>query len=351
MEDLSDNDHYLRIISDINTRWNSSYLAWKRLEKIRDCIDVMVITMSRDQDPITRKDGRRLSKINLNEEEWDAIKQLIIVLEPFASGTQLLEGSKYATISFIYDAITEIKSGVYNTHDTQNECIDLTDHATVFDDDIGIEDPDDDDEIDDRPRRRKILINTPQDCNDLIEKVRFALYTAINHYWCVPQDEGMIATLLDPRCKSLNFANESQKNQTKALLREIYNEKKQELGVIQQQISETPANPLLQNMFANRRRRERQDEIEQYMMIEEIDVNTCPFKWWASQSSRFPILSQLAKKYLAIPASSAASERLFSDAGNVMTARRINLLPSTFEHLIFCKRNWHLVGRIFPESE
>ena len=189
-----------------------------------------------------------------------------------------------------------------------------------------------------------------QDCKNLIEKVRFALYTAINHYWCVPQDEGMIATLLDPRCKSLNFANESQKNQTKAILREIYNEKKQELGVIQQ-ISETPTvNPLLQNMFTNCRHRERQDEVETYMIIEEIDVNTCPFKWWASQKSRFPILSQLAKRYLAILATSAASERLFSDGGNVMTVTRTNLLPSTFEHLIFCKQNWHLVGSIFPES-
>ena len=98
MEDLSENDHYLWLIFDINTRWNLSYFAWKRLEKIRDCIDVMVITMSRDQDPITRKDGRRLSKINLNEEECDAIKQLIKVLGPFASGSQLLEESKYSLL-------------------------------------------------------------------------------------------------------------------------------------------------------------------------------------------------------------------------------------------------------------
>ena len=61
--------------------------------------------------------------------------------------------------------------------------------------------------------------------------------------------------------------------------------------------------------------------------------------------------TELAKKYLAIPATLAASERLFSDAGNVMTVRRTNLLPSTFEHLIFCKRNWRIIGRIFPESE
>jgi len=112
-----------------------------------------------------------------------------------------------------------------------------------------------------------------------------------------------------------------------------------------------PNNPLLQNIFANHHHHyhERQDKIEDYMMIKEIDVNTCPFKWWVSQSSHFLILSQLVRKYLAILTSSAASERLFSDVRNVMTAKQINLLLSIFEHLIFCKQNWHLIGRIFSE--
>ena len=92
------------------------------------------------------------------------------------------------------------------------ENIDLSNLTTVFDDDIGIEDPDDNDEIDDYPKRRKILINTPQDCKDLIEKVKSALYIVMNEYWNIPQSEGMIATFLDPRCKSLSFANELQKD-------------------------------------------------------------------------------------------------------------------------------------------
>ncbi|GET04177.1 hypothetical protein RCL_jg24505.t1 [Rhizophagus clarus] len=70
------------------------------------------------------------------------------------------------------------------------------------------------------------------------------------------------------RCKSLNFASESQKNQTKALIREIYNEKRQDLDSIQQQQSPSPNNSinlLLENIFANRHRRERYDEIEEYI--------------------------------------------------------------------------------------
>ena len=231
--------------------------------------------MSRDPDPTTRNDGKRLSKINLTENEWVGIKQLIKVLEPFASGTELLEGSKYATISFMNDAITVIKDGIFGTGLITPEDIDLTNPTTVFDDDIGIEDPDDDDEIEDYPKRRKIAINTPQNCNNLVENVKSALYIAMDHYWDVPQDEGMIATFLDPRCKSLSFATESQRNRTKTLLKKIYNEKRQDSGIIQQQKkSQSPVNSLLRNIFANRYHHERQNEIEEYMMIEETNMNT-----------------------------------------------------------------------------
>ena len=75
----------------------------------------MSMTILRDIDPATRKDRRRLSEINLTGEEWVAIKQLITVLKPFASGTELLEGNKYVTISFMYNAITEITNGIINS--------------------------------------------------------------------------------------------------------------------------------------------------------------------------------------------------------------------------------------------
>ncbi len=48
----------------------------------------------------------------------------------------------------------------------------------------------------------------------------------MKYYWKVPQDEGLITTFLDPRCKSLDFASESQIIRTKTLLREIYDEAK-----------------------------------------------------------------------------------------------------------------------------
>ena len=49
----------------------------------------------------------------------------------------------------------------------------------------------------------------------------------------------------------------------------------------------------------------------------------------------FPILSQLARKYLAIPATSVVSEHLFSDAGSLISPLRNRLNPTLVTKMLF----------------
>lgn len=303
-----------------------------------------------DSDRQANKDGKRLKKINLTEDEWNAINELISVLEPFAHATEFLGGSKYATVSFMYHAINIVTKNVKPSESDENhETIDLTESDMAFDDDVGYEDADEDDVTDDQSKRRKIKINTPQNCKDLILNVKNALYKSITHYWDIPEDYGLIATLLDPRCKFLSFVSSEICNNIHSKLRLIYNELQLEYGEQEREnYDEHLTNSLLTSMFS--RQYKRGDEVTEYLKIEEISFSECPFNWWCKNENRFPILSKLARKYLAIPATSTPSERLFSDAGNIMTVRRTSLLPSTFEHLLFLKRNWSLVGSIFPEE-
>ncbi|KFY45043.1 hypothetical protein V494_01172 [Pseudogymnoascus sp. VKM F-4513 (FW-928)] len=60
-----------------------------------------------------------------------------------------------------------------------------------------------------------------------------------------------------------------------------------------------------------------------------VDRNTNILKYWQAKQYQYPVISRIARDYLAIPASSAASERIFSVGGDIVTKKRNRLLPST----------------------
>ena len=61
-----------------------------------------------------------------------------------------------------------------------------------------------------------------------------------------------------------------------------------------------------------------------------------------------PNLAKLAKRILAIPCSSAKSERVFSTGGNIVTAKKSLMNPEKVECLITIKENKEqLVGVIW----
>ena len=79
----------------------------------------------------------------------------------------------------------------------------------------------------------------------------------------------------------------------------------------------------------------------------ETDKNLVPFQFWRRPDVRakYPTLSLLAMDILCIPASSAESERVFSEAGFVLSPRRNKLNESTLQAML-CLDNWGKSGLI-----
>ncbi|XP_029958862.1 zinc finger BED domain-containing protein 1-like isoform X2 [Salarias fasciatus] len=64
-----------------------------------------------------------------------------------------------------------------------------------------------------------------------------------------------------------------------------------------------------------------------------------PLNWWKEHECEYPLLSNLAKRYLCIPGTSVSSERVFSTAGDIITAQRSTLSPEHLDQILFLQKN------------
>ena len=82
-----------------------------------------------------------------------------------------------------------------------------------------------------------------------------------------------------------------------------------------------------------------EQEVAQYRAEKQIEQGCDPLAWWKLNCHRFKVLSQLARKFFSVPATSVPSERLFSAAGNIVSAKRASLTPQNVECLVFLNKN------------
>ena len=83
------------------------------------------------------------------------------------------------------------------------------------------------------------------------------------------------------------------------------------------------------------------EELNRYLKEKLLPIQTGGDKemllYWKRNSSAFPHLVELARRYLCSPPGSAASERLFSKAKNVLKLTRPSMKPANMEMNLFLK--------------
>lgn len=80
-------------------------------------------------------------------------------------------------------------------------------------------------------------------------------------------------------------------------------------------------------------------ELTKYKTMGKISMKNDPLEFWRLYRGSLPHLSEVALKYLCVQASSVPSERVFSTAGDTVTAERSRLDPSKVDMVIFLKKN------------
>ncbi|XP_074369976.1 zinc finger BED domain-containing protein RICESLEEPER 2-like [Apium graveolens] len=99
------------------------------------------------------------------------------------------------------------------------------------------------------------------------------------------------------------------------------------------------------DLFISTKKRKKVDfiksEFEHYLdedvwtKAEGFDV----LSWWKLNAPKYPTLACMARDFLAVPASTVASESAFSSSGRLVSPHRNRLHPTTIEALM-CAQSW-----------
>uniref|UniRef100_A0A3P8QXP5 BED-type domain-containing protein n=1 Tax=Astatotilapia calliptera TaxID=8154 RepID=A0A3P8QXP5_ASTCA len=92
------------------------------------------------------------------------------------------------------------------------------------------------------------------------------------------------------------------------------------------------------------------EEVNRYRGVEPVALSEDPLIWWRDHEREYPLLALQAKQYLSIPGTSVPSERVFSTAGDIVTAQRSCLTPQHVDQLLFLQKNLTVSKNILKGS-
>jgi hypothetical protein len=175
----------------------------------------------------------------------------------------------------------------------------------------------------------------------------------IGEYQEIMDRSSTVSAILDPRIKLSAFSNEkeqSAREHIKAIF-ETYQENSNTSSPTRR-TSMSNVNTTRQyftqlrhgaNLQTSSEISSSASELDRYLESQ-IEGEVNPLLWWKSHTVEYPIVSDMAKDYLAIQATSVPSEQAFSVAGNTVTRTRNRLLPETTRACL-CMKSW-IVNKI-----
>ena len=92
------------------------------------------------------------------------------------------------------------------------------------------------------------------------------------------------------------------------------------------------------HMYKRRRTAER-DELQDYLKLPPVTPETDTLQWWKVNAAAYPGLAAMARDYLAIPATGAPVERVFSGGTDLVQPKR-GALGKTIIKICMCLKSW-----------
>jgi len=296
-----------KLLQDVETRWNSSYIMLERLIEQKRAVDLFSV----EQGGIS----------TLSASEWELAERIVHILQPFYAATLELS-SDDSCISIIVPLTVMLLGKLQSTSD---------DHGLL--------------------------------------QLKAALRDCMNRRFAhVKQQPHIIAaTLLDPRFKDAYFTAEEKaaaKTEIVKFLRSVQRgdyvggaSDDQPSTSSQAYEMPTAGNSSMMSLWEAHDNLQLQQtsptdenetiplyeqELTSYLKETRLPRSTDVYAFW--HCSQYASLTPAARKYLSAPPTSVASEQLFSAAGQLDADRRTNLHGHNAEKLLFLAYNIPLFG-------
>ncbi|XP_062872093.1 zinc finger BED domain-containing protein 4-like [Trichomycterus rosablanca] len=290
----------LKMILEVDTRWNSTYLMLERLYNLREPVGAALASLRTEITPPTSL-------------EYEIIKETIQVLGAFQQATIELSGEKWVSASKVIPMLKML------SHTTQNKTKSLTSSMA-----------------------RQLGANLVRRVIDRSLKAEAITVRTM-------------PTLLDPRFKKLGFLSSTKLEEAITRLKgncaEIIRNTPSSTPLQLQEAIQTDQSSdsgdlwhLLDSNVGQSRQNssaivDATIEVDRYLSEVNLPRQEYPLMYWSKHKYIYPHLYKLAQMFLCIPASSVPCERVFSKAGEIVSKKRNRLNPNTVKKLIFLNKN------------
>ncbi|KAA1125416.1 hypothetical protein PGTUg99_050024 [Puccinia graminis f. sp. tritici] len=295
------------LVVDVKTRWNSTYDMLQRALELKDYYDSFC----------QRSDSKKFA---LSSAEWEKVDQLMKFLQPLNDATKLLCSSQYPTLNMslpIYIYLMKQISLVRSTYDASQ------------------------------------LLSAAE---KMIEKLKKYLKSALE------KPAPICAMILDPRIKMLYIEKNASFIQAEVsptfdpdtalsnfkLEAAHFDRSPARCNPTKSQPTKVECSILADIFGGDQVASDLAAEIRNYLAESNEPQKTEVLDYWRRKQSLYPLLAAMARCYLAIPATSAPSERVFSRSKTVIGPHRGSLNPTSIEHLL-CLKDWYrTIGTLDP---
>lgn len=285
------------LVQCCKTRWNSIYLMLDRLLQNRTAI-LNVLT---DR---TVTSLYIAQKLEITESQWLKIEILVSLLKPLFIVTNLFCSENHSPASMVRPLLAQLMENHLKEKENDDQ------NVTYF--------------------KRTIIHEI---------KERFKLGWTETSSVSVKQ----IASFLDPRYKDLEFEPIGAREKIRTVVKDLLERFRTQNNNLEQErpVQRSDLEFLYGNIITDSN--DRSIQFQNYIAEPQLRFDLNAFEWWKFRENKYPALAELAKQYLAIPATSVSSERCFSTAGNIVTSKRTCLLTKNVNMLIFLYQNRELL--------